>query len=86
MPIDIKIEATAISITKNGIYTKKPIIKAVFNSEIINAGIIVHIPSSSTEAGFGRREALMNKAKSCSDVCRNINSRIGLMALSIPSW
>ena len=38
IPKDIKTEATTISITKKGKKSKKPIWKAVFNSDVINAG------------------------------------------------
>ena len=38
IPNDIKTDATTISITKNGKKSKKPIWKAVFNSEVIKAG------------------------------------------------
>jgi len=85
MPIDIKIEAIDISMTKKGTYIRNPIIKAVLSSDIMNAGIIVHIPKSSMDLGFGSLAALINRAKSCSDVCLSINSRRGLIALSSPS-
>ena len=38
IPRDIKIDAMTISITKKGKKIKNPISKAVFNSEVMNAG------------------------------------------------
>jgi hypothetical protein len=38
IPIDIKTLATTRSIITNGMYIKNPIEKALFNSEVMNAG------------------------------------------------
>jgi len=38
MPSDIRMDAITISITRKGKKIKKPISKAVFNSEVINDG------------------------------------------------
>jgi hypothetical protein len=40
MPMDINVLETTMSIIKNGIYIKKPILKAMVSSLIMNAGII----------------------------------------------
>ena len=53
IPKLIKIEATIISITKNGKKIKKPISNAVLNSETINAGINKVKETSSMLFGFG---------------------------------
>jgi len=37
--MDIRVLETTMSITRNGIYIKKPILKAIVSSLIINAGI-----------------------------------------------
>jgi len=39
IPMDIRVLETTMSITRNGIYIKKPILKAIVSSLIINAGI-----------------------------------------------
>src|SRR5262249_13217647 len=39
MPIDISVELTTMSITRNGRKMRKPIWNAVFSSEMTNAGI-----------------------------------------------
>ena len=41
IPIDIKTLATTRSIITNGMYIKNPIEKALFNSEVMNAGTYV---------------------------------------------
>ena len=41
IPIDISVDATTISMTRNGIYSKNPIWKPVFSSLSMNAGTTV---------------------------------------------
>ena len=50
IPMDIRVEDTTISITMNGRYIKNPMINAILNSLIINAGISISVGISSSEA------------------------------------
>src|SRR6185436_7069090 len=52
MPIDISVELTTRSMTRNGRKIKKPIWKAVLSSEMMNAGMRTQVGTSARV--FGR--------------------------------
>ena len=54
IPMDINVLDTTISIIKNGMNSKKPIINACFSSLVIKAGITISIPSSVKSSGMGK--------------------------------
>src|SRR6202163_2351139 len=60
MPIDISADATTRSMIRNGRKSKKPISKARFSSEIMNAGTRIRSDISSGVAGGGSPDKSMN--------------------------
>ena len=84
IPMDIRVEDTTISITMNGRYIKNPMINAILNSLIINAGISISVGISSSEAIEPASNPLIfkNVSKSLFEVCFSINVRSGLIPVS----
>ena len=58
MPMDIKPLATIRSIITNGIYIRNPIVKAVFNSDVMNDGISPLSGMLSSSPSYGEVLAL----------------------------
>ncbi len=77
MPIEVKTDATTMSSTRNGTYTRKPISNAVFSSEIRNAGISTCGATSSGTDGRAAPAASTKSARSFSRVWRSMNWRSG---------
>ncbi len=78
MPIDISVEATTMSIIRNGRKIRKPIWNAVLSSLMMNAGIRTYVGMSARVFGLLRRCAsFTNSARSFVRVCLNMNSRSG---------
>ncbi len=90
MPIDISTEATTRSMIRNGRNSRKPISKARFSSEIMNAGTRMRSDISSGVAGGGSPERSMNSLRSFSRTffCMKLRSGTELFcrASSTPIW
>ena len=83
--MDIKILATTISITKNGINIKKPIWNDVLSSLKANDGISVVIGISFAVTSPSYFESSIKRSKSSFFVCLNINSFKGTIAFAYAS-
>ena len=66
IPIETSTEDTTISITRNGKYTTKPIVKAVFYSLKIKDGNNTYVGTSAFVLGFSIFAILTNNASSFS--------------------
>ena len=66
MPIDIKIDETTRSMTRNGTNKRKPISNARFSSEIMNAGTSTRSDTSSGAFGRAELDRSRNSARSFS--------------------
>src|SRR5699024_4569778 len=77
IPIDINTLANTISIIKNGIKIKKPMVKAVLNSLIVKAGTIIVKGNSSGVSRGSSSANSTNNSKSVSLVWVNIKDLIG---------
>ena len=90
MPIDIRTEATTRSMIRNGRNKRKPISKARFNSEIMNAGTRIRSDMSSGVAGGASPERSRNSFKSFSRTFLCMKARSGTearcSASSTPIW
>src|SRR5205807_935807 len=75
MPIDIRVELTTRSMTRNGRKIRKPIWNAVFSSLMMKAGIRVQVGTSARVLGRLRCARSTKSARSLSRVWRNMKSR-----------
>src|SRR5260221_10855167 len=73
MPIDIKTEATTISMIRKGIKIMNPISKAFFNSPMTKAGIKTQVEISEGVLGRLDLDKATKRARSFSRVCLNMN-------------
>ena len=87
MPIDIRIEATTMSMMRNGTNTMKPISKARRSSLIMNAGRRTRSDTGSRLVGGASCAMSRNSARSSSRTCRAMKERNGATVRSIPvAW
>ncbi len=82
MPMDRRMDATTISMMRNGMNRMNPIWNAVLSSDIMNAGIRALVGTSSLLEGFSCFTMLMNRERSFSLVCLNMKSLKGVSAFS----
>ena len=84
MPIDMRVEATRKSMTRNGMKIRKPIWKAVRSSLTTKAGRTTRMGRSLTSVGPMPARS-RKKSTSPGRVWRSMKVRIGSMARSIAS-
>lgn len=79
IPIDMRMEATTMSMTMNGMKMRKPISKARLSSLIIKAGMRVIVETSNGSAGRSCLAMSRNSCKSLSRTLANMNCLNGMM-------
>ena len=82
IPIAIRVEATTMSMTRKGMNSRNPMVKAVFNSLMTKEGTRTRVGTSSRLRGRGDYESFTNRARSFSLVWANMNLRTGNWARS----
>ena len=85
MPMLIRVEDTITSISRNGIYSRKPISKARFSSVVTKDGITTRIgrsPASASLSGTGTSAILQYSSRLAGAVLRSMNSFNGAWAWS----
>ena len=81
IPMDMSELETTMSITRKGMKTTKPMMKAVYSSERMKAGMRAARPTSSGLSGrFPLLAAALNMASSPLRVCFSMNVRSGVTA------
>ncbi len=74
MPMDIRTDATTMSMTTKGTNIRNPISKARLSSDIMKAGMRTGRAISSGVAGFSLPDNSIKRARSFSRTCARMNS------------
>jgi hypothetical protein len=82
IPIDMRTDATTMSMTRNGMNRRKPISNARDSSLIMNAGTRARSGVSSGVGGVAAWERSMNSRRSRSRTVRNMNAWTGRIVRS----
>src|SRR5581483_4745523 len=82
MPMLIRMDATAMSMMRNGTKIMNPISKARFSSDSMKAGMTVDMGVSMAVAGGLERLMFTNSFRSSSRTCDSMNFFMGTLARS----